>query len=137
MNKKTPKDIIVSSGKRKTAIARATLRKGNGKVIINNAPIESFKPELYALRLQEPLLLSGPVAKEINIKVNVKGGGFASQTDAARIAISRALIQYKPALKQVFLDYDRAMLVSDVRYKESSKPNSHGQARAKRQKSYR
>ncbi len=135
MSKKT--DIIQSSGKRKTAVARAVLKKGKGNLIINKTKIELFKPTLYALRIKEPLILSGNVANEVDIKVKVFGGGFSSQTDAIRIAISRALVEYKPSLKQVFLDYDRAMLVSDVRYKEASKPNSQGQARAKRQKSYR
>lgn len=135
MTKKT--NIIQASGKRKTAIARVTLRKGKGSLVINNTPIELYKPEIYALRLKEPLILAGNVANEVNIKVNVRGGGFSSQTDAARVAISKALVEYRPALKQIFLDYDRAMLVPDVRFKEVSKPNSQGQARSKRQKSYR
>ncbi len=136
MTKKTTK-VIQTSGKRKTAIARATLKKGKGVLIINNTPIELYKPKISALRLQEPLILAGNVANEVNIKVNIHGGGFSSQTDAARVAISKALVEYKPALKQIFLDYDRAMLVPDVRFKESTKPNSQGKARSKRQKSYR
>jgi small subunit ribosomal protein S9 len=131
------KDIIQSSGKRKTAVARATLKKGNGQVIINNTSISLFKPEIYALRVKEPLILAGNTANEVNIKITVKGGGISSQTDAIRIAISKALAEYKSTLKQIFLDYDRAMLVSDVRFKETSKPNGQGKARSKRQKSYR
>jgi small subunit ribosomal protein S9 len=130
-------NIIQVSGKRKTAIARATLRKGKGRVMVNNVPIELYKPEIYSLRIKEPLILSGAISTEVDIKVNVRGGGFSSQSDAVRIAISKALVEYKPTLKQVFLDYDRAMLVPDVRFKEASKPNSQGQARSKRQKSYR
>jgi small subunit ribosomal protein S9 len=129
--------IIQTSGKRKTAVARATLRKGTGKLMINKIPIENYQPELYALRLKEPLILAGDAAKKVNIKVSVQGGGFSSQTDAARIAIAKALTELKPNLKEVFIDYDRSMLVSDVRFKEVSKPNSQGQARSKRQKSYR
>jgi len=135
MSKKS--DIIQATGKRKTAVARATLRKGKGRLMVNNTPIELFKPEIYSLRLREPLLLAGNVANEVDIKVDVKGGGFSSQTDATRVAIANALIAYRPSLKELFLDYDRSMIVPDVRTKEVSKPNSHGQARAKRQKSYR
>jgi len=135
MTKKS--DIIQASGKRKTAIARATLRKGKGRLTINKTPIELFKPEVYGLRIKEPLILAGNVANEVDIKVDVKGGGFSSQTDAIRVAIANALVEYRPSLKDVYLDYDRAMIIPDVRTKEVSKPNSHGQARAKRQKSYR
>jgi ribosomal protein S9 len=53
------------------------------------------------------------------------------------LAIARALVEKDKKLKEVFLDYDRQLLVADVRQKESAKPNSHGKARAKRQKSYR
>jgi small subunit ribosomal protein S9 len=130
-------ELIQSSGKRKTAIARAVLRKGKGRLIINKTPIELYQPEIYALRIKEPLILSGNVANEIDIKISVKGGGYSSQSDAIRIAISRALVEYRPSLKQVFLDYDRAMIVTDVRTKEATKPNSQGMARSKRQKSYR
>jgi len=131
------KSIIQSSGKRKTAIARAKLTKGKGNVIINKTPLSLFKPEIYALRIKEPLIIAGETANQVNLKISVQGGGISSQTDAIRIAISNALAEFKPALKQVFLDYDRAMLVSDVRLKETKKPNSQGNARAKRQKSYR
>ena len=59
------------------------------------------------------------------------------QADAVRLAIGRALVQYNAGLRQTLLDYDRQLLVADIRRKESAKPNSHGQARAKVQKSYR
>ncbi len=130
-------NLIQTSGKRKTAIARAVLKNGKGRVLINNISIDFFKPAFYALRIKEPMILADNVANEVDISIKVSGGGFSSQADAIRIAISKALVEYNPALKQVFLDYDRTMLVSDVRFKESSKPNSQGQARSKRQKSYR
>jgi small subunit ribosomal protein S9 len=129
--------LIQTSGKRKTAVARAVLKKGKGRVLINNTTIELFKPAFYALRIKEPMILADKVANEVDISVRVSGGGFSSQADAIRIAISKALVEHSPSLKQLFLDYDRAMLVSDVRFKEVSKPNSQGQARSKRQKSYR
>lgn len=128
---------IHTSGKRKRAIARATLKKGKGIITINNKHLEFMQPELYKQRVMEPVILSGEKCKGLDIRVNVFGGGMASQADAARLAIGRALIEHDPKLKQAFLDYDRQILVADVRRKESSKPNSHGQARAKRQKSYR
>lgn len=128
---------IHESGKRKTAIARVTLNAGTGKVKINKLNLENYEPEMIRMRIKEPLLLAGDVANKVDIKVNVSGGGIMSQADAIRLAIGRALSKHNSKLKSVFLDYDRQLLVADVRRKEKSKPNSHGQARAKRQKSYR
>ncbi|MEM4397506.1 MAG: 30S ribosomal protein S9 [Candidatus Woesearchaeota archaeon] len=128
---------IVTSGKRKTAIARATLKEGKGIVKINNVPIEIFQPLGYRLRIQEPLMLAQEVVKKVNINVKVIGGGPMSQSDAVRLAIARALSEYEPKLKNIFLEYDRQLLVADVRLKEQHKPNRHGRARAKKQKSYR
>ncbi len=125
------------SGKRKLAVARATLKKGSGKLFINGFSLENFGNPLARERIREPLILAGPVANQVDIFVNVVGGGVSGQADAVRLAIARALAEYSAPLKDVFLDYDRTLLVADVRYKESAKPNSHGQARAKRQKSYR
>ncbi|MFH1400005.1 MAG: 30S ribosomal protein S9 [Nanoarchaeota archaeon] len=126
---------INTSGKRKRAIARITLRKGNGIVTINGVRIENFEPAMYRMRIQEPLILSG--VKDVDIMINVVGGGIASQAGAARLAIARALVEQDSKLKAVFIEYDRQLLVADIRRKESAKPNSHGHARSKRQKSYR
>ncbi|MCH8014397.1 MAG: 30S ribosomal protein S9, partial [Candidatus Dadabacteria bacterium] len=90
-------------------------------------------------KLREPLTIAGDLANKVDIKVNVFGGGISSQADASRLAIAKSLIEYSKndKLKEQFLNYDRNLLVADVRRKEPSKPNRHGQARAKRQKSYR
>jgi len=129
--------IIHTSGKRKRSIARATLKEGQGVIKINNKPIDIIEPRLARLKIEEPLILAGDISKKINIKVSVNGGGFMSQVDASRVAICRALAEYSAGLKKIFLDYDRNLLVADTRRKEMTKPNTHGQARAKRQKSYR
>ncbi len=129
--------IIHVSGKRKSAIARATLRPGTGKVRINHKLLDNYYPSLYRMRIREPLLLAENIAGKIDLDVNVIGGGIASQSDAVRLAIGKALVKYAPELKEMFLDYDRQLLVADVRRKETHKPNRHGKARAKRQKSYR
>lgn len=129
--------IIVTHGKRKRAIARATLKPGEGLVRINKIDIDNYEPRVYRLRIREPMILAGDIAKQVDIDINVRGGGMNSQADAGRLAIGKALAEYSPRLKKVFLDYDRQLLVADVRRKESAKPNRHGQARAKRQKSYR
>ena len=131
------KKIINTSGKRKRAIARATVKEGKALVKVNNIALSVYEPQMARLRIEEPLILAGDLANKLSISVNVKGGGVTSQADAARLAIAKALAEYNESLRQVFLDYDRQLLVADVRRKETRKPNSHGKARAKRQKSYR
>jgi small subunit ribosomal protein S9 len=125
------------SGTRKKAKARATLKEGNGNVKINKMPIEKYGTDILRLKLKEPLILSGEVASKVDISVNTHGGGVMSQTEAARLAIARALAQYSTKLKKVFLAYDRNLLVADVRQREARKPNTGGNARGKIQKSYR
>ncbi len=128
---------IVISGKRKSAIARATVTKGTGKVKINNLDLSVYEPLIARLRLQEPLILAGNVINKYDISLNINGGGVMSQTSAARLAIARGLVEVEPKLKEAFVNYDRQLLVADVRRKESRKPNCSGKARSKRQKSYR
>jgi len=129
--------IIHCAGKRKRSVARATLVPGKGIVKINNRLIDNYEPQLARLKIREPLILAGDAAKGVDITVKVNGGGFNSQAEAARLAIARALLQSSKKLEKVFLNYDRHLLVADVRRKEPRKPNRHGKARAKRQKSYR
>ena len=131
--------VIITSGKRKRAIARAILKPGNGIVKINNKLLDFYEPKLSRLKLREPLVIARDLANKVNIRVNVVGGGISSQADASRLAIAKALVEYSKSdkLKEQFLNYDRNLLVADIRRKEPAKPNRHGQARAKRQKSYR
>ncbi|MEM4254278.1 MAG: 30S ribosomal protein S9 [Candidatus Woesearchaeota archaeon] len=125
------------SGSRKSAIARATLTPGAGIVRINSQLLDAYEPAMSRLKIQEPLIIAGDKAKNVNIDVTVKGGGISSQAEAARLVVARALAKYDQTLQKDFLDYDRMLLVADVRRKETHKPNCHGKARAMRQKSYR
>ena len=130
---------IHASGKRKRAIARATLKEGKGRLYVNNQELSSFGSQMARQKIQEPLLLAGDIARKVDIHVRVAGGGVAGQSDAARLAVSKALVEYSKdkKMRQDFLQYDRRMLVADVRRKEAKKPNRHSKARAKVQKSYR
>ncbi len=130
--------IVLTSGKRKSAIARAVIKKGTGRVRVNKIPILKFNTEFNRMRVMEPLMLSGELASQVDIDVLVRGGGINGQADAARVAIGKALIEFSKdkKLEQQFLDYDRQLVVADVRRKETRKPND-SKARAARQKSYR
>ena len=125
------------SGKRKRAIARATLKSGSGKIKINKIPLDAFRPETARLRITEPLILARDQTKKVNIDINVRGGGIASQVEASRLVIGKALSKFNSTLVPIFLEYDKHLLIADVRRKETRKPNRHGKARSKRQKSYR
>ncbi len=131
------KKIIHTSGIRKTAIARATLKEGKGKIRINGLLLENFSTELKRLKIKEPLMLAGDIVKKVNINVRVHGGGPTAQAEAIRLAIARALAEYDAKLKDIFMEYDRQLLVADTRRKEQRKPLHHGKARAKKQTSYR
>jgi len=130
--------IIHRSGKRKRSVARATLREGKGRVRVNKRDLKTIAPQIARMRVMEPLILAGDIAKKVDIDVSVFGGGFMSQADASRLAIGRCLTDWSKgsALEKTFLNYDRQLLVADVRRKETRKPND-SKARSKRQKSYR
>jgi small subunit ribosomal protein S9 len=130
------KKLIHAQGKRKMAIARATLRPGKGVVTVNGQSLTDFGNDVAQLRIKEPLVLAGDTASKIDVSVKVNGGGVYGQADAARLAIARVLVEHEPKLEKAFDDYDRLLLVADVRRKEVCKPND-SKARAKRQKSYR
>jgi len=131
-------EIVHASGKRKTAIARATVRPGKGIIRINRHLLDVIEPESRRLRIKEPLILAGELAEKVDISVKIIGGGSQSQAEAARLAIAKSLVAFSnsKALKRTFLEYDRQLLVADVRRKEPCKPNV-SKARKKRQKSYR
>ncbi len=132
----TKSKIIQTTGKRKSALARATLLPGKGIVRINKQLLNTIQPELLRSRIMEPLLLSEDSWPKVDIDVRTSGGGVQGQIEAARLAIARALVEFNKKLKKTFLDYDRHLLIADVRYRETRKPND-SRARAARQKSYR
>ncbi len=133
-----PKKII-ASGKRKTAIARAVISEGKGEISINNKNPENYQ-EFDKLRVKEPLIIAEKVLgkKDFDVIITVKGGGEKGQIEAARLALARAILKYTGSKKveKAYLDYDRNLLVADVRRKEAYKPGD-SKARAMRQSSKR
>ena len=130
---------LVVTGKRKTAIAKATIVEGNGTITFNKKPIASL-PYLQQLEISEPLVIAKDILSNLpfNIALNVKGGGTASQVEAGRLAIAKSIIKFtkNEELKRAFLAYDRNMLVADTRRKEAYKPGD-SKARSMRQTSFR
>jgi small subunit ribosomal protein S9 len=130
--------VVVASGKRKSAVARATVRKGRGVIRVNNMPIDIYEPHLARVMIMEPLTLAGDRSTKVDIDVNVQGGGVMGQAGASRTAVAKGLVQFleDDELQTLYSKYDRSLLVSDPRRKLPKKPQGRG-ARKKHQKSYR
>jgi len=130
---------IISSGKRKTSVARAILTEGDGKITINKKDYKNLQI-FDKLKIEEPLRIVEGVLGKVNfdVSINVKGGGEKSQIEAARLALAKTIIDFTKSieLEKAFLAYDRNMLVADVRRKEAYKPGD-SKARKKRQSSKR
>ncbi len=128
---------IMTVGKRKKAIARAVIREGKGVIRINSVPLELIEPRYKQMRIKEAVILAGDLAKNVDISVNVSGGGTWGQADAARTAIANAIVEWtkNDSLKQMYVDYDRSLLISDARRTEPHKPSrsSAGPRRSKQQ----
>ncbi|MEK6741923.1 MAG: 30S ribosomal protein S9 [Nanoarchaeota archaeon] len=130
---------IITSGKRKRAVARAVATEGSGRVTINKKPYETLQI-LDRLKIEEPLRIAVNVTGKPNfdVAINVKGGGEKGQVEASRLALARAIVAFTKSkeLEEAFTEYDRNLLVADVRRKEAYKPGD-SKARSKRQSSFR
>jgi len=113
-------EVINALGRRKTAVARVYLTKGNGKISINKREMTEFFPiDFLQAKVHQPFALTG-TAGQYDIKVNVVGGGINGQAEAVRLGISRALVEvsadYKPMLKV------EGLMTRDPRMVERKKP---------------
>jgi len=139
------KKVVHTSGKRKTAVARATVKVGKGRVRVNSDPIEILQPALSRRKAMEPLIIADAMNRLSKVDINIltHGGGVMGQTDAIRTAIARGLVHYNGGaegldeeLRDEYLRFDRSLLVNDPRRKEPKHQLGRG-ARRKKQKSYR
>jgi small subunit ribosomal protein S9 len=125
---------IEATGRRKLAAAHAWMTPGTGKITVNGrSDDEFFRRAALSMIIRRPLQLV-EVDQQVDIAVNVKGGGLAGAAGAVRHAISRALCEYnenfRPLLKKA------GFLTRDPRIKERKKPGLRG-ARARFQFSKR
>lgn len=140
------KRLVQTFGRKKNATAVASCTAGKGSIRVNGKALALIEPESLRLKAFEPILLvGGNKFKDVNIRVRVQGGGQSNQIYAVRQAISKALLAYyqkyhdeqqKRELKEIFLQYDKNLLVTDPRRCEPKKFGGTG-ARARFQKSYR
>ncbi len=137
---KKEKKVFVSS-KRKRAVARAVLKKGSGRIIVNSVDVSLVEPRELRSIMMEPvnaLSLAREMAKGLDISVNVSGGGRSAQAQAVRTAIAKGIAKYSDSdtIRKEYLRHDRSMLVDDPRRVEPKKFRGP-KARARFQTSYR
>ena len=97
-------DVINTSGRRKTAVARLYMKPGSGKVTVNKRDIDTyFTTDVLKYKVQQPFQLTETVG-QYDLNINVDGGGITGQAEAVRLAIAKALVEvnpeWKPILKQ-------------------------------------
>ena len=100
-------EVINTSGRRKTAVARLYLKPGKGNVTVNKRDVAAyFSTSVLQYKINQPFMLTETIG-QYDVQVNVDGGGITGQAEAVRLAISKALIEinpeWKPVLKQVGL----------------------------------
>ena len=112
-------DTINAIGRRKASVARVYLTSGSGNVQINGRKFEDYFPQKHIQATVLDPVNTVDQAKVYDIKVNVSGGGFKGQSEAIRLAISRALVKidadFKPALKA------KSFMTRDARVVERKK----------------
>ena len=130
---------IITSGKRKSAVARAVITEGSGIIRINRRDYRTL-PFFEKLRIEEPIRIAKEVLgkTDFDVTIEVHGGGEKGQIEAARLSLARAIVDFSKSkeLAETLDNYDRNLLVADVRRKEARKPGD-SKARAKRQASKR
>ncbi|MDL2323094.1 30S ribosomal protein S9 [Bacteroidales bacterium OttesenSCG-928-A17] len=120
-------EIVNALGRRKAAIARVYVKEGSGKITINKRDLEVYFPSsILQYIVKQPLSKLG-VAEQYDIKINLVGGGFKGQSEAARLGIARALVKINPEDKPALRS--EGFMTRDPREVERKKP---GQPKARK-----
>ncbi|MDR1455376.1 MAG: 30S ribosomal protein S9 [Tannerella sp.] len=113
-------EIINAIGRRKAAVARVYVSEGNGRIMINRRDLSDYFPSpILQFVVKQPLSTLN-VAEQYDVKVNLFGGGFKGQSEAARLAITRALVKINPESKPVLKA--EGFVTRDPRAVERKKP---------------
>ena len=120
-------EIINAVGRRKEAVARVYLKQGEGKITVNGKDYREYFPQIHIQsNITAPFSAVG-LESAYDLKVNVKGGGYKGQAEAARMAISRALVKINEEFKKTLKD--KKYLSRDARAVERKK---YGQPKARK-----
>lgn len=120
-------EAVNAIGRRKAAVARVFVTEGTGKIVINKRDLENYFPSSILQYVVKQPLNTLNVADKYDIRINLDGGGYKGQSEAARLGIARALVKInaedKPALRAA------GFMTRDPRVVERKKP---GQPKARK-----
>ena len=120
-------EVVNAIGRRKAAVARVFVSEGTGKIVINKRDLDNYFPStILQFIVKQPLAKLG-VAEQYDIKINLDGGGFKGQSEAARLGIARALIKINADDKSALRA--EGFVTRDPRVVERKKP---GQPKARK-----
>ena len=113
-------EVVNALGRRKAAVARVYVKEGSGKILINKREFETYFPSsLLQYVVKQPLNKLG-VAEQYDITINLQGGGYKGQSEAARLGIARALVKINPSDKPALRS--EGFMTRDPREVERKKP---------------
>lgn len=120
-------EVINAIGRRKAAVARVFVSQGTGKIVINKRDLETYFPSTILQYVVKQPLSKLDVAEKYDIRINLQGGGFKGQAEAARLGIARALVKINAEDKAVLRA--EGFMTRDARVVERKKP---GQPKARK-----
>ena len=120
-------DVINSIGRRKAAVARVFMSEGSGKIVINKRELENYFPSSILQFIVKQPLNKLNVTDKYDIRINLDGGGYKGQSEAARLGIARALVKINPEDKATLRA--EGFMTRDPRVVERKKP---GQPKARK-----
>lgn len=120
-------EAVNAIGRRKAAVARVFVSEGTGKIVINKREFENYFPSSILQFVVKQPLNKLNVAEKYDIKINLAGGGYKGQSEAARLAIARALVKINPEDKPALRS--EGFMTRDPRVVERKKP---GQPKARK-----
>lgn len=120
-------EVTNKSGRRKTAVARVIVTRGNGEIIVNGKDYKDYFPtEVLQYKVNQPLVIAKAIDK-YDVTANIQGGGVNGQAEALRLAIAKVMVEHEPELRAAF-KVDK-LLTRDPRMVERKKP---GQKKARK-----
>ncbi len=120
-------EVINALGRRKAAVARVFVSQGSGKIVINKREFENYFPSIILQYVVKQPLTTLDAVEKYDININLKGGGYKGQSEAARLAIARALVKINPDDKSALRA--EGFMTRDPRIVERKKP---GQPKARK-----
>ena len=124
-------DVINTSGRRKTSVARIYMKPGKGEVTVNKRPQRTTSPQVSSsTRLNQPFAIT-ETEGQYDVNVNVYGGGITGQAEAVRLAMSKALIEVNPEWKSALKA--EGLTTRDPRMVERKK---YGQKKARKKEQF-